>query len=267
MIKFKIHNTYGNKKEVFIPNNPDHVRVYACGPTVYDHAHIGNARMAVVCDQLIRVLKEIYPKVTYVSNITDIDDKIIESAKENNTPVEELTTKFSKLYNEDMLVLGVQIPDIQPRATQHIDEMIKLISSLIKNEYAYYTNAHVLFSVKKYSNYGKLSGRAQEEQIAGSRVKVVEFKEDPADFVLWKPSKDDQPGWESPWGRGRPGWHLECSVMGEKFLGKKFDIHGGGLDLIFPHHENEIAQSRCANKVNNYANYWMHNGFLNIEGE
>tara|TARA_B100001245_G_scaffold229901_1_gene208712 strand:- start:121 stop:1506 length:1386 start_codon:yes stop_codon:yes gene_type:complete len=270
MTKFKIHNTYGNKKEVFIPNNPNHVKVYACGPTVYDHAHIGNARMAVVCDQLIRVLKEIYPKVTYVSNITDIDDKIIEAAKENNIPVEELTMKFSKIYNEDMLVLGVQIPDIQPRATQHIDEMIKLISNLIKNEYAYYTNAHVLFSVKKYSNYGKLSGRTPEEQIAGSRVKVVEFKEDPADFVLWKPSEDDQPGWESPWGRGRPGWHIECSAMSEKTLGLPFDIHGGGQDLIFPHHENEIAQTCGAHKLTrpqDYAKYWLHNGFVTVEGE
>ena len=270
MTEFKIHNTYGNKKEVFIPNDPENIKVYACGPTVYDYAHIGNARMAVVCDLLIKVLKEIYPRVTYVSNITDIDDKIIKAATENNTPIEELTNKFSKIYNEDMLVLGVQLPDLQPRATQHIDKMINLISNLIENDFAYFTNAHVLFSVKKYSNYGKLSTRTQEEQIAGSRVEILEFKDDPADFVLWKPSEDDQPGWESPWGRGRPGWHIECSAMSEKTLGLPFDIHAGGQDLIFPHHENEIAQTCCAHKFNkpqDYAKYWFHNGFVTVEGE
>ena len=270
MIKLQIHNTMGNKKELFIPKDKKNVRIYACGPTVYNYAHIGNARMAVVCDLLVRVLKEIYPTVTYVSNITDIDDKIIDSAIENKITIKELTNKFAHIYNQDMKALGVNLPDIQPKATDYIDEIINLISKLLKNDYAYFTNKHVLFNIKKYHNYGKLSGRTQEDQIPGSRVKVQSFKKNPGDFILWKPSTDDQPSWSSPWGKGRPGWHIECSAMAEKTLGLPFDIHAGGQDLIFPHHENEIAQTCGAHNFNNpmdYAKYWFHNGFVTLEDE
>ena len=226
--------------------------------------------MAVVCDLLVRVLKEIFPTVTYVSNITDIDDKIIDSAIENKITIKELTNKFAQIYNQDMKALGVNLPDMQPKATDYIDEIINLISKLLKNDYAYFTNKHVLFNIKKYHNYGKLSGRTQEDQIPGSRVKVQSFKKNPGDFILWKPSTDDQPSWSSPWGKGRPGWHIECSAMAEKTLGLPFDIHAGGQDLIFPHHENEIAQTCGAHNFNNpmdYAKYWFHNGFVTLEDE
>ena len=267
MKTLKIHNTLGNNLEEFKPIDPLNVRVYACGPTVYNYAHIGNARMAVVNDLLIRFLKTLYPKVTYVSNITDIDDKIIAASQENKISIKELTEKYTKIYNEDMSILGVNQPDIQPKATDYIKEMINLIEKLIKNNFAYEKDGHVLFHVPSFKNYGMLSGRNRDEQITGSRVEVAPYKKDPTDFVLWKPSPSPLPGWESPWGLGRPGWHLECSAMSEKTLGLPFDIHSGGADLIFPHHENEIAQSRCANENETFANYWVHNGFITISSE
>src|SRR6056300_1426952 len=267
----KIFNSYTGKKEDFIPLDPNHVKIYACGPTVYNYAHIGNARMAVVFDTLVRVLRFTYPKVTYVSNITDIDDKIIDAANELDVPIEEITQKYTHIYNEEMSMLLVKAPDIQPKATEYIPEMITLIQDLIERNHAYEKDGHVLFHVPSYENYGSLSKRNREEQIAGSRVEIAPFKKDPADFVLWKPSNDKQPGWDSPWGFGRPGWHTECSAMSEKTLGLPFDIHGGGRDLTFPHHENEIAQSCCSsadiNKPKSYVNYWMHNGFVTVNGE
>jgi cysteinyl-tRNA synthetase len=266
----KIHNTLSGTKEIFKPVDKSHVRVYACGPTVYNFAHIGNARMAVANDLLINVLRTQFNKVTYVSNITDIDDKIIEAAHELNEPIKNLTTKYTKIYNEDMSYLNVQLPDIQPRATDHIKEMIDLITKLIDSGNAYEKNSHVLFHVPSYSKYGVLSKRNRDEQIAGSRVEVAPFKKDPADFILWKPSPDPMPGWESPWGFGRPGWHLECSAMSEKTLGLPFDIHSGGMDLVFPHHENEIAQTCSLHKnhdPDSFAHFWFHNGFVNVEGE
>ena len=268
---FQLFNTLSGNKERLEAINPKHLKIYACGPTVYNYAHIGNARMAVVFDTLVRTLRVIYPKVTYVSNITDIDDKIIEVSREQNTAITSITEKYTQIYNDDMLKLNVLAPDIQPKATEYITEMIELISELIEKDFAYKKEGHVLFHVPTYENYGKLSKRNREEQIAGSRVEVAPFKKDPADFVLWKPSTDDQPGWDSPWGVGRPGWHTECSAMSKKTLGLPFDIHGGGRDLIFPHHENEIAQSCCSsaniNEPTSYAKYWMHNGFVTIEGE
>ena len=267
----KIFNTHSGKKEDFTPINPEHIKIYACGPTVYNYAHIGNARMAVVFDTLVRVLRDIYPKVTYVSNITDIDDKIIDAANELKVPIEEITNKYTNIYNDDMSKLLVKAPDIQPKATEYIPEMIALINDLIDKNHAYEKEGHVLFHVPSYENYGSLTKRNREEQIAGSRVEIAPFKKDPADFVLWKPSNDKQPGWNSPWGYGRPGWHTECSAMSKKTLGLPFDIHGGGRDLTFPHHENEIAQSCCSsadiNNPNSYVNYWMHNGFVTVNGE
>ena len=268
---FQLFNTLSGNKERLEAIDPKHLKIYACGPTVYNYAHIGNARMAVVFDTLVRTLRVIYPKVTYVSNITDIDDKIIEAAKEQNVEITSITEKYTKIYNDDMLKLNVLAPDIQPKATEYIPEMIELIVELIEKDFAYEKEGHVLFHVPKYQNYGKLSKRNRDEQIAGSRVEVAPFKKDPADFVLWKPSTNEQPGWESPWGIGRPGWHTECSAMSKKTLGLPFDIHGGGRDLIFPHHENEIAQSCCTSasidEPDSYAKYWMHNGFVTINGE
>jgi cysteinyl-tRNA synthetase len=268
---FHLFNTLNGKKEKLEAIDPKHLKIYACGPTVYNYAHIGNARMAVVFDTLVRTLKIIYPKVTYVSNITDIDDKIIEAANEQNVAISSITEKYTEIYNKDMAKLNVLPPDIQPKATEYIPEMITLIKDLIKKDFAYEKDGHVLFHVPSFKNYGLLSNRNREEQIAGSRVDVAPFKKDPADFVLWKPSTENQPGWDSPWGFGRPGWHTECSAMSEKTLGLPFDIHGGGRDLIFPHHENEIAQSCCstadADKPESYAKYWMHNGFVTIDGE
>jgi len=265
----KIYNTLTNKKELFKPIDENHIRVYACGPTVYNYAHIGNARPAVVCDLLIRVLRKLYPKVTYVSNITDVDDKIMKAANETGQPIKTITQKYTKIYNEDMNALGVIRPDYQPRATDHISDMIKLVEKMIENGTAYESDGHVLFSVPSYSNYGALSGRDFDDQIAGSRVEVASFKKNPSDFVLWKPSTDDQPGWDSPWGFGRPGWHLECSAMSEDSLGLPFDIHGGGNDLIFPHHENEIAQTCGAHSLDKpelFVKYWIHNGMLDMDG-
>ena len=245
--------------------------MYTCGPTVYNYAHIGNARPAVVSDLLSRVLRQIYPKVTYVSNITDIDDKIIAASLETSESIDKITSKYEKIYNEDMKSLGVIKPDIQPHATDFIEEMINLVQKMIANKTAYVSEDHVLFDVTKYNAYGKLSGRNIEEQLAGSRVEVASYKKNAGDFVLWKPSTDNQPGWDSPWGFGRPGWHLECSAMAEESLGLPFDIHAGGMDLIFPHHENEIAQSCGAHNENNdptiFAKYWLHNAMLNIDGE
>ena len=267
----QVFNTFSGKKEVFTPINSKHIKIYACGPTVYNYAHIGNARMAVVFDTLVRVLRHIYPKVTYVSNITDIDDKIIEAANDLDVPINEITKKYTDIYNNDMSKLDVKAPDIQPKATEYIAEMISLIQDLVIKNHAYEKDGHVLFHVPSYENYGKLSKRNRDEQIAGSRVEVAPFKKDPADFVLWKPSNNKQPGWNSPWGYGRPGWHTECSAMSEKTLGLPFDIHGGGRDLTFPHHENEIAQSCCssadASNPKSYVNYWMHNGFVTVDGE
>jgi len=268
---FHLFNTLSGNKEKLEAIDPKHLKIYACGPTVYNYAHIGNARMAVVFDTLVRTLRMIYPKVTYVSNITDIDDKIIDAAMEQNVEITSITEKYTQIYNEDMSKLNVLQPDIQPKATEYISEMIDLIAELIKKDFAYEKEGHVLFHVPTYQNYGKLSNRNREEQIAGSRVEVAPFKKDPADFVLWKPSTDEQPGWDSPWGVGRPGWHTECSAMSKKTLGLPFDVHGGGRDLIFPHHENEIAQSCCSsanvNEPDSYAKYWMHNGFVTIKGE
>ena len=270
-LDYHLFNTLSGKKEILKPSDPKHVKIYACGPTVYNYAHIGNARMAVVFDTFVRTLRFIFPKVTYVSNITDIDDKIIEAAVEQNVEISVITKKFTKIYNEDMAKLNVLEPDVQPKATEYIPEMIDLIKELIEKDFAYEKDGHVLFHVPNYENYGKLSNRIKDEQIAGSRVDVADFKKDPADFVLWKPSTDEQPGWDSPWGTGRPGWHTECSAMSEKTLGLPLDVHGGGRDLIFPHHENEIAQSCCTAAENSnpesYAKYWMHNGFVTVDGE
>ena len=268
---FHLFNTLSGKKEKLEAIDPKHLKIYACGPTVYNYAHIGNARMAVVFDTLVRTLRMIYPKVTYVSNITDIDDKIIDAAVEQNVEITSITEKYTQIYNDDMSKLNVLLPDIQPKATEYISEMIDLITELIEKDFAYEKEGHVLFHVPTYQNYGKLSNINRDEQIAGSRVEVAPFKKDPADFVLWKPSTNEQPGWDSPWGLGRPGWHTECSAMSKKTLGLPFDIHGGGRDLIFPHHENEIAQSCCSsanvNEPESYAKYWMHNGFVTINSE
>jgi len=267
----KIYNSFSGNKEAFVPINKDHVKIYVCGPTVYNYAHIGNARPAVVFDTFVRFLRSQFSKITHVSNITDIDDKIIAAASEKDLPISQITEKYTDIYNADLNTLGVHAPDFQPKATEFIPEMIELIKVLIDKGHAYEKEGHVLFHVLSFENYGCLSKRNRDEQIAGSRVEVAPFKKDAADFVLWKPSSDVQPGWDSPWGFGRPGWHLECSVMSEKTLGLPFDIHGGGRDLVFPHHENEIAQSCCASGIKNdpssYAKYWMHNGFVTVNGE
>jgi cysteinyl-tRNA synthetase len=260
----ELYNTLSRKKEIFTPINAQHVRMYVCGPTVYDFAHLGNARPVVVFDVLYRLLKSLYPRVTYVRNITDVDDKIMQKAKETGEPIDTITTRTTKAYHDDMGALGALLPDIEPRATQHIAQMQTLIQTLIDQGHAYAAEGHVLFNVPSMPEYGQLSRRSRDELIAGARVDVAPYKKDPADFVLWKPSTPDQPGWDSPWGRGRPGWHIECSAMAKEHLGTTFDIHGGGLDLIFPHHENEIAQSRCAHQGAPLANVWMHNGFLTI---
>lgn len=271
MTALQLYNSLSRKKEAFQPLDPQHVKLYACGPTVYNYAHIGNARMAVVFDLLTRVLRTLYPQVTYVSNITDVDDKIIDAARETGEKIEDITTKYTRIYNEDMAALGVEEPDIQPKATEHIGEMIAIIQQLIERDHAYEADGHVLFNVPSFPSYGGLSGRSREEQIAGARVEVASYKKDPADFVLWKPSQNEEPGWDSPWGRGRPGWHIECSAMSETHLGLPFDIHGGGADLKFPHHENEIAQSCCAHgradDLSFFAKYWVHNGFVTVDGE
>ncbi|MEQ8287541.1 cysteine--tRNA ligase [Thalassospira sp.] len=263
----RIFDTLTREKQVFEPINSDDVRLYVCGPTVYDYAHVGNARPVVVFDTLVRVLRHIYPKVTYVRNVTDVDDKINARAKESGEPISEITKRTHQAYLDDMGALNAIKPDIEPRATDHIPEMIAMCESLIEQGFAYAAEGHVLFAVEKFDEYGKLSRRDRKEMIAGARVEVAPYKKDPADFVLWKPAEDDMPGWDSPWGRGRPGWHIECSAMSTRYLGENFDIHGGGSDLVFPHHENELAQSCCANQGSSYAKYWMHNGHLMVEGE
>ena len=262
-------NTLSNKREKFVPINNNNIGMYVCGPTVYDFPHIGNARPLVVFDVLFRLLQSLYGKnkVTYVRNITDIDDKIIESSKKNKKSINELTETITKSFHEDCRYLNCLNPTFEPKATEHVKEMINMVSNLLKNNHAYENGKHVYFSVSSFKNYGKLSNKNSEQLVAGSRVEVSKYKKDPLDFVLWKPSEENDPGWDSPWGRGRPGWHLECSVMSEKFLGKQFDIHCGGLDLVFPHHENEIAQSCCVNKNEKFANYWLHNGFVTFDKE
>ncbi len=264
---FKLTNSLTRKKELFKPINPKSVTMYACGPTVYDNPHVGNARTLVVFDTLFRVLKKIYEKVNYVRNITDVDDKIIEASKKNKRTINEITEEVTKIFHQNCKSLNCLKPTTEPRATGHINEMIEMTKSLIKKNFAYETNGHVYFSVSTFKNYGKLSNKNLEDLKAGSRIEVSKLKKNPMDFVLWKPSSENDPGWESPWGRGRPGWHLECSVMSEKYLGKQFDIHGGGLDLIFPHHENEIAQSCSNNSSDKFSNYWVHNGFVTINKE
>ena len=260
-------NNLTNKKEKFIPQDKNNVRMYVCGPTVYDDPHIGNARPVVIFDILFKVLKNEYPNVTYVRNITDVDDKIIKSSKENNISILDLTKKITQSFNEDCIYLNCEKPNHEPKATEHISEMIDMISELIKKGFAYENNMHVYFEVKKFKDYGQLSNKKLDELVAGSRIEISDNKKNPEDFVLWKPSETDEPSWDSPWGKGRPGWHLECSAMSKKYLGKEFDIHGGGVDLLFPHHENEIAQSRCANDSKVFANYWLHNAFITMSNE
>ncbi|MFC4270232.1 cysteine--tRNA ligase [Sneathiella chungangensis] len=262
-----LYNTAHRRKEEFVPLKPGKVGMYVCGPTVYDTAHIGNARPVVIFDVLARLLRHLGYDLTYVRNITDVEDKIIEAAAKNGESIEALTTRTTKAYHDDMAALNALPPDLEPRATEHIDGMIKMISTLIEKGHAYEAEGHVLFDVTSMADYGKLSGRNRDDMIAGARVEVAPYKKDPADFVLWKPSTEDMPGWDSPWGRGRPGWHIECSVMSEATLGITFDIHGGGRDLIFPHHENEVAQSCCAHDGAEFARYWVHNGFLTVEGD
>ncbi len=264
-----LHNTLTRRKEVFAPLDARRVRMYVCGPTVYDLPHIGNARPVIVFDVLYRLLRRLYgaAHVCYARNITDIDDKIIARAKETGEPIRDLTERTATIFHEDVAALGTVPPDIEPRATDHIPQMIRMIETLIASRHAYIADHHVLFAVTSMSDYGRLSRRSRDEMIAGARVEVAPYKRDPADFVLWKPSAPDQPGWDSPWGRGRPGWHIECSAMSEAHLGETLDIHGGGIDLIFPHHENEIAQSVCAHGGRPFARYWLHNEFVVVEGE
>ena len=267
MTPIHLHNTLTRQKEVLKPIDRDNVCMYVCGPTVYDFAHLGNARPVVVFDTLYRLLKRHYPRVTYVRNITDVDDKIMAKAKESGESINTITTRTTQAYHDDMAALNALPPDIEPRCTQHIPHMIAMIEGLIAKGHAYAVDGHVLFNVPSMPNYGELSRRSRDELIAGARVEVAPYKKDAADFVLWKPSTAEQVGWDSPWGRGRPGWHIECSAMAKEHLGTTFDIHGGGLDLIFPHHENEIAQSRCAHDGAPLANIWMHNGFLTINSD
>jgi cysteinyl-tRNA synthetase len=259
-----LHDTLRGKKIVFEPLKEGEVTMYLCGPTVYNYAHIGNARPAVVFDLLARLLRRTY-KLTFARNITDVDDKINQASIDTGKPIEEITARFIKAYNDDMGVLGVSLPDIEPRATQHIVEMVEIISTLIEKEFAYGADGHVLFDVTANSDYGALSKRDIREMIAGARVEVAPYKRYPHDFVLWKPSTPELPGWDSPWGRGRPGWHIECSAMAKKHLGMTVDIHAGGQDLVFPHHENEMAQSTCAHDGVPFARYWVHNGFLSLD--
>ena len=260
-------NNLTNKKELFVPRDKKNIGMYVCGPTVYDDPHIGNARPLVIFDILFKILKNTFSNVTYVRNITDIDDKIIKSSQDQKISTKELTKKITSSFLEDCKFLNCENPSHQPKATEHINLMIEMINQLIKKGFAYENNNHVYFEVKKFSEYGKLSNKNLEDLISGSRIEVSENKKSSEDFVLWKPSKKDEPSWKSPWGNGRPGWHLECSAMSKKFLGSEFDIHGGGIDLIFPHHENEIAQSRCANVTKTLAKYWVHNAFITISNE
>jgi cysteinyl-tRNA synthetase len=267
MPELRLHNSLTRTREVLTPIDPAHVRIYVCGPTVYDLAHVGNARPVVVYDVLARLLRLLYPRVTYVRNITDVDDKINARASRDGISIAEVTSRTAADFHADMAALGALPPDIEPRATQHIAEMVMMIGRLIASGHAYAAEGHVLFAVPSFAAYGRLSGRSPEDLLAGARIEVAPFKRDPGDFVLWKPSPPELPGWDSPWGRGRPGWHIECSAMSWRHLGPEFDIHGGGSDLIFPHHENEIAQSVCAFPGSRFARLWMHNGMLNVNGE
>ena len=262
-----LYDTFSKSKREFRPIDPNNVRMYVCGPTVYDYAHVGNARPVIVFDTLFRIMRHSYgvDHVTYVRNITDVDDKIIEAANSNKEDISSLTSRTIKYFNDDASYIGALNPTVEPKATDHINEMVEMIETLIVKGFAYEVDGNVLFSSSKYDQYGKLSGKNIDELIAGARVDIEDFKKESSDFILWKPSKDNEPGWESPWGKGRPGWHIECSAMSKKYLGDTFDIHGGGQDLIFPHHENEIAQSECCHEKK-FANYWLHNGFLTVEG-
>ena len=265
---YQFYDTYSNTKKLFTPLDASNVRMYVCGPTVYDYAHVGNARPVIVFDIVYRMLQFKYGSdhVTYVRNITDVDDKIIEASNSLNEDINTLTKRTIDYFHDDADYVGALQPNVEPKATDHILEMIDIIEKLIEKNHAYEADGNVLFAVNTFDNYGNLSGKSLEDLIAGARVEVADYKKNPADFILWKPSKANEPGWDSPWGKGRPGWHIECSAMSEKYLGQSFDIHGGGQDLTFPHHENEIAQSEsCNNKK--FANFWMHNGFLSIEGE
>jgi cysteinyl-tRNA synthetase len=263
-----LYNTLTRRKEAFAPLDPSNVRLYVCGPTVYDDAHIGNARAVVVFDLLYRVLRLEYgaEHVTFVRNITDVEDKIMAAARASGRTIDQVTARTTAQFHADMAALGNLPPDVEPRATEYIPQMIALIERLTATGHAYAAEGHALFRVGSYAKYGALSRRSRADMIAGARVEVAPYKEDPGDFVLWKPSTPDQPGWDSPWGRGRPGWHIECSAMSETELGETFDIHGGGLDLVFPHHENEIAQSVSAHKGRPFARYWLHNGMLTVGG-
>ncbi len=267
MTELVLHNSLTRRREAFVPLDPAHVRLYVCGPTVYDLAHLGNARPVVVFDVLVRLLRRLYPRVTYVRNITDVDDKINARAAETGEPIAAITARTTADFHADMAALGALPPDEEPRATGHVAEMIALIERLIEGGHAYVAQGHVLFAVASFAEYGRLSGRSPAELIAGARVDVAPYKRDAGDFVLWKPSPPDLPGWDSPWGRGRPGWHIECSAMSWRYLGPDFDIHGGGQDLLFPHHENERAQSCCAFPGSGFARVWLHNGMLLIGGE
>ncbi|WP_135505062.1 cysteine--tRNA ligase [Roseovarius aestuariivivens] len=270
MTTIKLHNTKTRKKEVFTPLDPENVRMYVCGPTVYDRAHLGNARPVVVFDVLYRLLRHVYgpDHVTYVRNFTDVDDKINARAAETGRAISDITAETTQWFLDDMGALGALEPDHMPRATQYIPQMVEMIEALIAKGHAYEAEGHVLFAVDSWrEKYGKLSGRSIDDMIAGARVEVAPYKKNPMDFVLWKPSTDDLPGWDSPWGRGRPGWHIECSAMSYELLGESFDIHGGGNDLMFPHHENEIAQSCCAHPEGSFAKMWLHNEMLQVEGK
>ncbi|MGH1356086.1 MAG: cysteine--tRNA ligase, partial [Thalassovita sp.] len=269
MTTIKLHNSKTRRKEVFTPIDPENVGMYVCGPTVYDRAHIGNARPVIVFDTLFRLLRHVYgpDHVTYVRNFTDVDDKINARAAESGRSIGEITAETTQWYLDDMRAVGAMDPTEMPRATQYIPQMIQMIEKLITDGFAYAKDGHVLFRVRSYKEYGALSGRSVDDMIAGARVEVAPYKEDPMDFVLWKPSTDDLPGWDSPWGRGRPGWHIECSAMAFELLGESFDIHGGGIDLQFPHHENEIAQSCCAHPEGDFACVWIHNEMLQVEGK
>lgn len=263
----QLYNTLAREKQPFEPADPNRVTMYVCGPTVYSYAHIGNARAAVVFDVLARLLRREFPEVIYARNITDVDDKINKAARDQGVDIRVITEKYAQVYRDDMAALGVLPPDIEPRVTDNMDAIIQMIQAIIDNGHAYEAEGHVLFHVPSYEDYGQLSRRDRKEMVAGARVEVAPYKKDPADFVLWKPSDDETPGWDSPWGRGRPGWHVECSAMIERHLGETIDIHGGGNDLIFPHHENEIAQGTCAHGGKLYSRYWLHNGFLNVNQE
>lgn len=269
-MNIKIFNTLTKQEEILAPLDPHHLKMYVCGPTVYDRPHIGNARSAAVYDMFFRFFQEVFERVTFVRNITDVEDKINKAAKDKNISIQELTREIIGFFHQDLDALNILRPTLEPKATDHITEMVKMIENLIKNGFAYESEGHVLFDVKSYKEYGQLSSRNLDEMIAGSRVEVASYKKDPLDFVLWKPAAENDDSssvFESPWSKGRPGWHIECSAMSVKYLGQNFDIHGGGADLQFPHHENEIAQSKCANLGSEYAKYWIHNGFLTVEGE